>query len=247
MGGSGGEAGAAPGPSIPQPVGVAGTWSLRFSDEFEGTQLDLTKWRPNWLAGNDTDITKPVNSAEVACYDPRQLAVAGGVLTINAAQRPCVDNAGRSYQYASGLIESHDRFDFTYGYLETRMYIPAGAPVAPNWPAFWANGAGDWPSTGELDVMELLQGDACYHFHSDTTAAGGCPKLTQVSGWHTFGALWKPGVVTFFYDGSEVGRLASGITDSPMYLVTNLAIAPKPGAPIVVPSSVQVDYVRVWQ
>ena len=45
----------------PQPVGVGGSWTLKFADEFNGSSLDLNKWEPNWLAGSNTTITKPVN------------------------------------------------------------------------------------------------------------------------------------------------------------------------------------------
>ena len=53
-----------------------GTWRLAWQDEFDGSALDLTKWRPNWLAGSDTAVTKPINSAELSCADPAQVSVA---------------------------------------------------------------------------------------------------------------------------------------------------------------------------
>ena len=62
------------------PFGQSGNWNLIFADEFSGGTLDLTKWRPNWLGPSDTSITKPVNSAEVNCYDPQQVTVQNGEL-----------------------------------------------------------------------------------------------------------------------------------------------------------------------
>jgi len=76
----------------PVPYNVSGNWTLKFGDDFNGTKLDLTKWRPNWLAGTDTAITKPINSAEVSCFDPSQVSVGGGLLTISAVTRPCLAN-----------------------------------------------------------------------------------------------------------------------------------------------------------
>ncbi|MCU1490376.1 MAG: hypothetical protein JWM85_1781, partial [Acidimicrobiaceae bacterium] len=65
--------------------------------------------------------------------------------------------------------------------------------------------------------------------------------------WHTYGADWEPGSVTYYYDGAPVGRVTSGITSSPMYLILNLAIDNQFGGRKLAPADMLVDYVRVWQ
>ena len=232
-----------PGQSMPRPLGVHGSWNLVFSDEFDGSSLDLTKWRPNWLGGTDTTITKPVNRAEQSCYDPAQVTQGGGLATLTAVKRSCTASNGVTYNYASGLIESKNHFTFTYGYMETRMWLPGSGSTAVDWPGFWADGTVTWPSTGEIDVMEVLDGRLCWHFHYSGGAPGGCPSIATPWGWHTFGADWEPGVITFYYDGVRVGQVTSGVTSSPMFLILNLGLSSN----IVVPVSVQVDYVRVWK
>lgn len=216
-----------------------------FRDDFNGAGLDLSKWRPNWLAGTDDAITKPVNSAELSCYDPKQVSVSGGYLHLKADARSCTANNGKTYPYASGLVESAHDFTFTYGRMEARIWLPPGAGQAHNWPAFWANGTGTWPVTGELDVMEALEGHACWHFHSTAGGPGDCAPLPSPGGWHTFAAEWRPGVVTYFYDGQQVGRITSGITGSPMYLILNLALSTEISPPVRVPSEMLVDWVKV--
>jgi beta-glucanase (GH16 family) len=216
-----------------------------FRDDFNGAGLDLSKWRPNWLAGTDGAITKPVNSAELSCYDPKQVSVGGGYLHLKADSRACTANNGQTYPYASGLVESAHDFTFTYGRMEARIWVPPGSARADNWPAFWANGMGTWPVTGELDVMEALEGHACWHFHSTLGGPGGCAPLPSPGGWHTFAAEWRPGTVTYFYDGQQVGRVVSGITASPMYLVLNLALSTEISPPVRVPSEMLVDWVKV--
>jgi beta-glucanase (GH16 family) len=216
-----------------------------FRDDFNGAGLDLSKWRPNWLAGTDDAVTKPVNSAELSCYDPKQVSVGGGYLHLKADARACTATNGQTYPYASGLVESAHDFTFTYGRMEARIWLPPGSGEAHNWPAFWANGTGTWPVTGELDVMEALEGHACWHFHSTAGGPGGCAPLPSPGGWHTFAADWRPGVVTYFYDGQQVGRLTSGITGSPMYLIFNLALSTEISPPVRVPSEMLVDWVKV--
>ena len=134
---------------------------------------------------------------------------------------------------------------FTYGKIEARIWVPPGAAGVANWPAFWANGTGTWPITGELDVMEGLEGHTCFHFHSTLGGPGGCAPLASPSGWHTYAADWEPGSVTYFYDGVQVGRVTSGITASPMYLILNLAVSPSISPPVQLPSEMLVDWVRV--
>jgi beta-glucanase (GH16 family) len=239
------------------PVGVPGRWRLVFRDEFHGTRLDLDKWRPNWLAGSDREITKPVNRAELAAYDPRQVRVAKGSLRLRAVKRDTKDNQGRRYRYASGLVESYHDYQFRYGYAEARIFLKANkdpslgdvGSCGPNWPAFWLNGE-DHPEDGEIDVMECLSDDdVAWHYHWGGGSKGGYPDSWSGSmpgggGWHTFGVDWQRGRLTFYYDGRKVGSHTRGVTGSPHYLVLNNAIS---GTERRVPAKLKVDYVRVWK
>ncbi|WP_327319406.1 glycoside hydrolase family 16 protein [Streptomyces sp. NBC_01235] len=225
------------------PLGIPGTWRNVFSDEFSGTALDGSKWNPNWL-GCSGCTTPPVNSAEESAYAPSQVSVSGGYLHLKAIQQPTTVN-GKTYPYVSGLVESNGKAQFTYGAFESRIYTPASGTQIANWPAFWTDGQ-NWPTDGEMDVMEGLGGSACYHFHSSSGGPGGCASGSY-TGWHTYGAEWKQGSVTFYYDGKQVGQITSGITSAPMYLILNNAISSIHGGPTQVPADMMVDYVRVWQ
>lgn len=243
--------------SAPSPTAVPranappapGPWTLKFRDEFMGSRLNRKKWRPNWLGTSDRQITKPVNSGELSCYHPAQVRVGGGVATLSLVRRSCRASNGATYRYRSGLIQSSNHYLFRYGYMEARMWLPPGTGTPVDWPAFWAVGTGPWPSTGEIDVMEVVRSRLCWHFHNLDGASAGCPRRFKRAGWHTFAADWEPGSITFYYDGVTVGQVTSGVTSAAMFLIANLGIGNGHGlgGPRSHRARAAVDYIRVWQ
>ena len=242
------------------PLGAPGEWKLSWRDEFSGRTLDLERWRPNWLANSDEAITKPINDAERACYDPANVKVSGGILRLRVDDRECRTHDGRTYDYTSGLVESAHDHRFTYGFVESRIYLPPSdgteAPAGscgPNWAVFWLNGARH-PQDGEIDIMECLsQNDVAWHYHwgtkSSPRTASGYPEawrgdMPGTGGWHTFGVDWSPVGLVFYYDGVPVGTQTEGVTDTPHYVVAGLAGS---GSAVAAPQTLQIDYVRIWK
>ncbi len=214
----------APG-AAPLPVSVApGPWHLVFDDDFAGSSLDGSRWTPYWFSDGSVSNETTMYAANVS--------VAGGLLRL--ALTPG----------SGALVSSNGKFQFSYGYVEARIFLPAAAGRIANWPAFWTDGQ-SWPHDGEMDVMEGLGGAACWHFHSDAGGPGGCAG-GSFTGWHTYGADWQPGVVTYYYDGHEVGTITDGITAAPMYLIIENS-GGSWGGPALRPATMLVDYVRVWQ
>lgn len=238
------------GAGYPQPVGQPGAWTLVFSDEFDEPALDTAIWTPGWFG---TGITGPVNAKEKTCYSSRLAKLPGdGRLHLHFVARAHVCQ-GKTRPYTGALVSTnpydgiagHAGFQYAYGYLEVRAYVPAAPNGAiANWPAIWSTGQ-NWPHDGENDTMEGLSGHACFHFHSDAGGPGACAK-GKYAGWHTFASDWEPGIVTYYYDGVAVGQIADGVTGAPQFLILNNTQG-KWGGRTVAPADLRIAYVRVWR
>lgn len=215
--------------------------SLVFDDEFSGQTLDLSKWQPNWFGANNTTITKPVNGAEKTCYDPAQVSESGGNLNLDLVSRTCKADNGVTYSEATGSVSTLHSFSFTSGTLRVRVYLPGDSSGLYNWPAVWTDGLGQWPHTGESDILEGLSGQGCYHYHSDAGGPGGCIKMS--GGWHTVSEIIKNGVATYKYDKHVVGT--EQVVNSPHFIILGNQDGTY-GGKQVLPTRMQIAWIRVY-
>lgn len=229
----------------PQPTGIAGSWHLVLNSNFTGPSLP-PDWRANWFGA-----AAPIAPTEIDCYSPNNVTFPGdGTLNllVTAQSSTC---AGGAQPYTAAIISTNPDdgrstpgFEYTYGALEARIYLPADNGKIADWPAFWANGQ-NWPISGEDDVLEGLGGCAFWSFHNAEGMRHGCVRSLG-PGWHTFASDWEPGSLTYYYDGVAVESLTTGITSAPMYLVLNNVVhADRPD--VTEPDAMKVQYVRVWQ
>lgn len=229
---------------------LTGTWNLKFQDEFDGSGLNTSFWSTGWLGSG---VTPPVQSQELACYDPAQVSVSGGLLHLNAIVK-AQTCGGKSRPYTSGAVNSSGKKEFAGGYFEARVWLDAASTGAiANWPAWWLDGH-NWPNTGELDIMEGLSGNARGNWHGPEGGGAGhsIGGDGHATGWHIFAAEWVTNQkVSAYYDGVKLGTYSSttNITAAPQFLILGEQIGPENqyGGPVKVPSHMDIDYVRVWQ
>ncbi|MEL6673723.1 MAG: family 16 glycosylhydrolase [Bacteroidota bacterium] len=234
---------------------------LIWSDEFDGNSLDTTNW--NYNIGTGCPDLCGWGNAELQYYTSStdNVSVANGLLTITA--KP--DTIG-GMMYTSARITTKNKRDFRYGRFEASIRLPETQGM---WPAFWLlptdNRYGEWPRSGEIDVMEML-GHKPYEVHG--TVHTGLPwtfkqntyslgnQESFANAFHEFAVEWDPDTMRWFVDGILYHSVSSDSLSpwqpfqEDFHLILNIAVGGNwPGNPdstTVFPQVMEVDYVRVY-
>lgn len=213
---------------------------LVFAEEFNAGALDRDVW-------NVVGMEFWVNNEQQAYLDsPDTIRFAdgvegadGGVLELRPLYRPGVDTReDRNADFISGRINTRDKAEFTHGRVEARIKMPDAEGV---WPAFWMLGNGQWPDTGEIDIME-------YVGEKDWTGvalhgpgySGETPIVnkfffdhgTDATDWHVYAIEWTRDAILFEVDGRLTYRASRAMVenygawrfDTPKFLILNFAL-----------------------
>jgi beta-glucanase (GH16 family) len=225
--------------------GSMGTWDSNFWwGSANGSTLSRNK-ELQWYIDTDYGPTKSVNPFDVD----------DGVLTITAERapediRPFINN----YEYTSGILTTFQSFAQTYGYFEVRADMPDNQGA---WPAFWLLPKDrSWPP--ELDVIEMtgqepnkLVQTAHSNAAGSHTSVRSTPNVADSSGFHTYGVLWTPTELVWYFDDVETARAPTPADmHKPMYMLVNEAIGGIAGAPpdsLATPAEMKVDFVHAYQ
>ncbi len=185
-------------------------------------------------------------------------------------------DSNRVAPYSSGKINTKDKYKFTYGRIDFRAKLPVGPGAWPAlWMLPNDNVYGTWASSGEIDIMEARgrvpsESSGALHF------GGEWPLNKHISGvqtyedggrmdeFHTYSLIWEADQIKWYVDGkcfyavnkeqwNSLGAQGNPYApfDQDFYLVMNLAMGGwfdggvKP-TPDMFPSTMQVDYVRVY-
>jgi beta-glucanase (GH16 family) len=240
------------------PVDADG-WRIVFQDNFAGDELDSAWSTCHWWQV-DGGCTIASND-EQQWYRPEAVAVSNGELALTATRDQQETTDGEFLPIRSGMVStgpsSNDAessgFEFTFGRVEVRAWLPAGGGT---WPAFWLLSA-DKTSLPEIDILERYGNRpelATSHVHqrvdderdSERIEANG---LGLDEDWHTYSVDWSADAVVFAIDGIETGRVTDPelIPTTPMYLILNLAMGGSAGEVDLdsLPQTLRIDEVIV--
>ncbi|MEZ0579551.1 family 16 glycosylhydrolase [Nocardioides sp. MH1] len=247
-----------------------GWWECSFVDDFDGTELDGTKW-----SAGETAVSGVTNGG-ASCYlrKPWTLAVDGGLLRLSAKRTLhtflCRNPLGDfRTNLAAATVSTRGKFAQAYGRFAFRARMP-DVTVSGAHAALWLypnrNTYGAWPQSGEIDVAEWYSAlsDQVYpslHYVDGlrNVQTGEDTAFAAADRFHTYAVEWTPTTMRFYYDDvltyqhswSPLAPLvASQPFDQPFNVVLtqawgglwNAATADTPDR-----FTLLVDWVKVWQ
>ena len=248
--------------SISTPAG----WELVWNDEFNGPEIDLTKWEHEVSASGG-------GNNELQYYTARSQNswIEDSVLVIQALKETYTGTEG-TREYTSARMRTLDKGDWKYGRFDIRAKLPYGKGL---WPAIWMLPSdwvyGGWAASGEIDIMELIGHEpqtvyGTLHYggtYPNNTHSGDSYSLASdnfASDFHTFTLIWDSTQFRWYVDDvfylSQTSWYSTGNDypapfDQRFHLLLNVAVGGNwPGNPdntTMFPQRMEVDYVRVYR
>ena len=223
------------------PVKVIPNAALTFFDDFSSSKLDSTKWNVETTGMHfNNELQAYVDSANTLSFISGTAEGAqNGALVLQPQFTPgFVTKDGQKFDFISARINTKNKFDFLYGSAAARIKLTAGAGL---WPAWWMLGNGNWPETGEVDIMENIGekdwANAAVHGKGYSGDAGLVNKqyfaaTNDVTNWHTYAVEWTPDSMVFKYDDVPMFRVTKPMTQffgewafaTPKHLLLNFAV-----------------------
>ena len=222
-----------------------------------------------------------MRNREIQWYQEDNAFQEGGLLVIEGRTEnrpnPGYDPAASDWraqretiEYTSSSVTTRNSFSFQYGTLVVRAKVTNDTGT---WPAIWTLGTNcEWPSSGEVDVMENYGGDILANFAWGTNTRWSAqwdssrhPVADLGSGWaedfHIWEFRWTESRMSIRLDGRLLNDVALSGTingsaacagenpfQQPHYILLNLALGANGGSVdgLSFPTRYLVDYVRVY-
>ena len=219
-----------------------GNWTLVWNDEFDGTELDRTKWdyrlsmmgkrHPAWT-DKGVHLDGKSNAVFTVLEEDGRPVSSQLQTGYNFMDEPVVETTfGHDHlQWNIGKLKQ-PLFMHSYGYYECRCKVQKNPGW---WCAFWIQSPiiGCCPNPAvagvEVDIMECFYPDKKTwsannhwggygpdHQHEGT---GELPLPDSEDGFHTFGLLWTPEKYVYYMDGKEVGQLSKAVSQVEQFLL----------------------------
>lgn len=222
-------------------------FELTWSDEFDGDELDRSKWGFSWW----------ITARKGGYWHEDLVSVRDGNLIITAEYK---DEALENYysdaeedQYKpgwyTGCITTRGKFEQCYGYYEVRCKLPAATGM---WSAFWMMNEGVYNIDGfgqdgtEVDIFESMNykdhwwGNDCvvtgihYDGYGEDSKGDSIGRYMVENNpyeeFNTYGLEWTKDEYIFYINGVETGRLSTGgVSQNPEYLILSCEFAGEDG------------------
>lgn len=239
---------------------------LIWSEEFDYNGLpDSTKW--SYDVGDGCPKLCGWGNNELQYYTEKNLdnaRVENGILTIEAHKQTM-----GSKGYTSARLVGKNKADFKYAKIDVRAKVTGGLGA---WSAIWMlpthNTYGNWPKSGEIDIMEHVGFERDSIFGTPHTEAFNGMIFTQKSGgieildsedeYYTYTIDWKEDRIDWYVNEHHYhtfhkakDHFAYWPFDQKFHLILNLAIGGNWGGKHGVdasiwPRTMEIDYIRVY-
>lgn len=247
------------------------TYQLVWSDEFniEGVP-DSTKWK------FETGFSR---NEEAQWYQKENAVCGNGNLVITGKKErknnPNYISGSNNWKtnrqfidYTSASVVMKKQHAFQYGKMEVRAKIVTQTGL---WPAIWTLGVqGEWPSNGEVDVMEYYEDKILANYAYATATKwkaiwDGASKPMKdfpakwADDYHIWTLEWTKDKMDILLDGVSMNSIDLTTTinksdgknpfQQPHYALLNLALGGNKGGSLIntsFPSQYMVDYVRIY-
>jgi hypothetical protein len=252
-----------PVPFEPLPGENGGMFVPVFNDEFDGPEVDTSKW----YVQDNYRLLEPENPWR-RNWKAENVWIEDGALVIQT-----VKEADGSFSTGAvktgGYGDTVWLFSQAFGRFEARVKLPT---QPGHWAAFWGwtpsedNVDGSGRDGSEIDIFEApyridrvnhaLHWDGYTDHHQQASMNVDGRGLTD-GGFHTFALEWYPDEYVFFVDGVESWRTdAGGVCQVPIYYKLTEEIGHYGAGPeawgvgpiedAVLPDFYRIDYVRIW-
>ena len=182
--------------------------TLVWSDEFNGSSLDSSKWTCE--IGNGSGGWGN-NELEYYTNRSENVSVRDGSLHITARRE-----SYNGYNYTSARLKTQDKFYFTYGHIESRIALPSGSGI---WPAFWMLGQNiaqvSWPACGEIDIIEAINAEnkvygTCHWDSNGHAEYGNSSGNFDITQFHNYTCDWDDQYIRMYVDGTKYHEIYIG-------------------------------------
>ena len=179
-------------------------WKLVWEDDFDGNEIDSTKW--SRIPKGESDWNKHMSTVDDV------FRLENGSLYLRGINNP--DTTKDPRPFITGGIWSKNKFAFQYGRIEIRAKLGSAQGA---WPAMWMlaelDKYGKYPLNGEIDIMEHLNYDTIIyqttHSHytlnlgqKDNPPHGGTATV-NANEYNVYGLSWYPDKIVFQLNGKD--------------------------------------------